>query len=52
MNIPIILPNIWVSGDTLVIRISMIRELFSAVTSEAIILPVIMAEVKKRIIRT
>ncbi|MNR18010.1 hypothetical protein D3C85_1347090 [compost metagenome] len=45
-NMPTILPNICVNGDTLVIRISIIRELFSEVTSAAIIFPVIMVVIQ------
>ncbi|MMZ66220.1 hypothetical protein D1872_286970 [compost metagenome] len=51
-NMPMIFPNICASGDTLVIRISMMRELFSAVTSAAIILPVIIIVMKKRMTKT
>ncbi|MNI99310.1 hypothetical protein D3C73_1583540 [compost metagenome] len=50
-KMPITLPNICASGAALVIRISMMRELFSEVTSAEIILPVIMIDMKKRISR-
>ncbi|MNC79194.1 hypothetical protein D3C75_1316070 [compost metagenome] len=46
------LPNICVSGAALVIRISMIRELFSEVISAEIILPVIIMDMKNRISST
>ncbi|MNP53916.1 hypothetical protein D3C76_1484330 [compost metagenome] len=51
-NIPTILPNFCVNGDTLVIRISIIRELFSVVTSDAIIFPVVMVVKKNNMMRT
>ena len=47
-NIPMILPNICANGDTLVIRISITRELFSAVISVAIKLPYIVTIMNSR----
>ncbi|MNC44529.1 hypothetical protein D3C81_1522550 [compost metagenome] len=48
-KIPMTLPNICVSGEALVIRISIMRELFSEVTSAEIIFPVMVIDMKNRI---